>query len=65
MLHALMEGNLNSYVIDNSGMSDLLSNGRKETESMFFETRLGMSEDAQSPPGRPSRSMRRWRSSSP
>ena len=41
MLHALMEGNLNSYVIDNGGMSDLLFNGRKETESMFFETRFG------------------------
>ena len=28
MLHALMEGNLTSYVIDNGGMSDLLFNGR-------------------------------------
>ena len=42
LLHAVMEGNLNSYVIDNGGMSDLLFNGRKETESMYFETRFGM-----------------------
>jgi predicted ATPase len=41
MLHAFMEGNLNSYVIDNGGMSDLLFNGRKETESMYFETHFG------------------------
>ncbi len=41
MLHALMEGNLTSYVIDNGGMSDLLFNGRKATESMYFETRFG------------------------
>lgn len=41
MLHALMEGNLNGYVIDNGGMSDLLFNSRKETESMYFETRFG------------------------
>ena len=41
MLHAFMEGNLNSYVIDNGGMSDLLFNGRKETESMYFEMRFG------------------------
>lgn len=42
LLHAVMEGNLNSHVIDNGGMSDLLFNGRKETESMYFETRFGM-----------------------
>jgi predicted ATPase len=41
LLHAVMEGSLNSYVIDNGGMSDLLFNGRKETESMYFETRFG------------------------
>lgn len=40
LLHALMEGNLNSYVIDNGGMSDLLFGGRKQTESMYFETRF-------------------------
>jgi predicted ATPase len=42
MLHALMEGNLNDYVIDNGGMSDLLFNGPKETDSMYFETRFGI-----------------------
>jgi len=41
MLHAFMEGNLNAYVTDNGGMSDLLFNGRKVTDAMYFETRFG------------------------
>ncbi len=41
MLRALMEGNLNRYVRDNGGVSDILFNGRKITEKMEFETRFG------------------------
>ncbi len=41
MLHAFVDGNLNSYVSDNGGMSDLLFNGRKITEAMYFETHFG------------------------
>jgi predicted ATPase len=41
MVHAFMEGNLNDYVIDNGGMSDILFNGRKVTDAMYFETRFG------------------------
>jgi predicted ATPase len=41
LLHALMEGELNSYVVGNGGLSDMLFNGRKTTEAMFFETRFG------------------------
>jgi len=41
LLHALMEGRLNAYVLEQGGMSDLLFNGRKTTEAMYFETRFG------------------------
>jgi len=41
MLHAFMEGNLNAYVIDNGGISDILFNGREVTDSMYFEMRFG------------------------
>jgi len=41
MLSALIDGNLNRYVRDNGGASDLLFRGRKGTEKMVFETRFG------------------------
>ena len=41
MLHAFVDGNLNGYVTDNGGMSDLLFNGRKATDSMYFEMHFG------------------------
>ena len=41
LLHALMEGELNKYVVDNGGLGDMLFNGRKTTEDMFFETHFG------------------------
>ena len=41
MLRALIDGNLNRYVRDNGGASDILFNGRKTTEKMEFETRFG------------------------
>ncbi len=41
MLRALIDGNLNRYVRDNGGASDILFNGRKITEKMEFETRFG------------------------
>ncbi len=41
MLHALMEGKLTGYVSDNGGMSDILFNGRKATEEMYFKTHFG------------------------
>lgn len=41
MLHALIEGNLNRYVRDSGGAGDLLFQGRKTTQKMFFETHFG------------------------
>jgi predicted ATPase len=41
LLNAFMDGHLNGYVEDQGGMSDLLFNGRKVTNSMWFETRFG------------------------
>lgn len=41
MLYALINGNLNRYIRDNGGASDILFNGRKVTEKMEFETRFG------------------------
>lgn len=41
LLRALMEDNLNDYVLKNGGIGDLLFNGRKTTANMFFETRFG------------------------
>lgn len=41
LLRALIDGNLNRYVRDQGGASDLLFNGRKVTEKMVFETRFG------------------------
>jgi len=41
MMRALIDGNLNRYVRDNGGASDILFNGRKTTEKMEFETRFG------------------------
>lgn len=41
MLRALMDGNLNRFVRDSGGASNLLFNGRKVTSSMFFEVNFG------------------------
>jgi predicted ATPase len=41
LLRSLIDGNLNRFVRDNGGASDLLFNGRKTTDSMFFKTRFG------------------------
>lgn len=41
MLSALIDGNLDDYVRDSGGISDLLYNGRKTTEQMRFSTRFG------------------------
>lgn len=41
MLRSLIDGNLNRYVRDSGGAGDLLFNGRKHTESMYFKTRFG------------------------
>ena len=41
MLQAIINGNLNDYVQDSGGISDLLFNGRKTTRRLEFETRFG------------------------
>jgi len=41
MLGALIDGNLDSYVLKSGGIGDLLFNGRRATEEMEFETRFG------------------------
>jgi predicted ATPase len=41
LLRALINGNLNRYVRDSGGASDLLFNGRKATNKMEFSTRFG------------------------
>ncbi len=41
MLRALIDGNLNRYVRDQGGASDLLFHGRKVTQKMEFELRFG------------------------
>lgn len=41
MLSALIDGNLDDYIRDSGGISDLLFNGRKATEQMDFVTRFG------------------------
>ncbi|MCV9382205.1 cobalt transporter ATP-binding subunit [Aeromonas rivipollensis] len=41
MLRALIDGNLNRFVRDSGGASDLLFGGRKMTSEMTFETRFG------------------------
>lgn len=42
MLRALIDDNLNRYVRDSGGVSDILFNGRKMTKKMEFETRFGV-----------------------
>ena len=42
MLQAIINGNLNDYVRDSGGISDLLFNGRKATQRLEFETRFGL-----------------------
>ena len=42
MLRSFMEGTLNDYIRENGGISDLLHNGRKATEQMYFEALFGM-----------------------
>ncbi|HAS8531093.1 TPA: recombinase RecF [Vibrio vulnificus] len=41
MLRSLINDNLNNYVSDNGGASDLLFNGEKTTPKMSFSTRFG------------------------
>ncbi len=41
LLQAIIKGNLNEYVRDSGGISDLLFNGRKTTRGLKFETRFG------------------------
>lgn len=41
MLSMMMDGYLSNYIRENGGISDVLYNGRKTTEKMFFETRFG------------------------
>jgi predicted ATPase len=38
LLRSIINGNLGEYVRNNGGASDLLFNGRKATEEMYFET---------------------------
>lgn len=38
MLRSLIDGNLDDYVRESGGISDLLYNGRKGTDKMYFET---------------------------
>ena len=42
MLRSLIDGNLNEYVRNSGGASDLLFNGRKTTEEMEFEAMFGV-----------------------
>ncbi len=42
MLQAIINGNLNEYVRDSGGISDLLFNGRKATRLLDFSTRFGL-----------------------
>ncbi len=41
MLRALIDGQLNKYIMENGGANDLLFNGRKITKAMAFETWFG------------------------
>lgn len=41
LMRALIDGQLNRYVRDQGGATDLLFHGRKGTKKMFFETRFG------------------------
>jgi len=41
MLRSLIDGSLSDYVRESGGISDLLHNGRKATDEMYFETRFG------------------------
>jgi predicted ATPase len=41
MLRSLIDGSLSDYVRESGGISDLLHNGRKATEEMYFETHFG------------------------
>lgn len=41
LLREIIKGNLNGYIHDNGGVSDLLFNGRKQTDLMEFVTRFG------------------------
>lgn len=41
LLHAFIEGDLNDFILKRGGISDMLHNGRKNTESLFFETHFG------------------------
>jgi len=42
MLRSIIDGNLNEYVRNSGGASDLLFNGLKKTEQMEFETEFGI-----------------------
>lgn len=42
MLRALIDGNLNRFVRDSGGAGNMLFNGRKATQKMYFETHFGM-----------------------
>lgn len=42
MLSALIEGTLDTYVLNSGGIGDLLFNGRKTTQKMEFETLFGI-----------------------
>jgi len=42
LLRSLMEDNLGDYIIKNGGIGDVLFNGRKATDKMFFETMFGL-----------------------
>lgn len=41
LLNSIVNGNLSEYIRKNGGASDLLFNGRKVTQEMFFETFFG------------------------
>ena len=41
LLREMMNGNLNDYIRNSGGISDLLFNGRKVTKELEFETRFG------------------------
>jgi len=42
MLNQIINGNLEKYISDSGGISDLLYNGRKTTSKMVFETHFGV-----------------------
>ncbi len=42
LLHSIINGSLNQFVQDRGGVCDLLYNGRKVTQEMFFQARFGI-----------------------